>query len=113
MKTHLTKHNQPFKSTCSAHLRILKWYPYYLITIVALSQVIALSQIMMDPYLRTIVGLRDIIEKDFIHFGHRFRSRLGPCAVGVASRSGLHFGYHNTEKSNEVSLVFLQVSTDE
>eukprot|EP00744_Colponema_vietnamica_P006705 GILI01009722.1.p1 GENE.GILI01009722.1~~GILI01009722.1.p1 ORF type:complete len:1153 (+),score=228.33 GILI01009722.1:282-3740(+) len=39
------------------------------------SQVCALSQIMLDPYFRTIEGFCVLIEKDFISFGHQFRLR--------------------------------------
>lgn len=41
------------------------------------SQLSALSQIMLDPYFRTIDGLIVLIEKDWLSFGHMFRLRSG------------------------------------
>lgn len=41
------------------------------------SQVSALSQIMLDPYFRTIEGFITVIEKDWLSFGHMFRLRSG------------------------------------
>mmetsp|Transcript_2955 Transcript_2955/g.4347 ORF Transcript_2955/g.4347 Transcript_2955/m.4347 type:complete len:1068 (+) Transcript_2955:24-3227(+) len=41
------------------------------------SQVCALSQIIMDPFYRTIDGLIILIEKDWFSFGHKFKERLG------------------------------------
>ena len=37
------------------------------------SQLMALAQLLLDPYYRTIIGLRDLIAKEFVWFGHRFR----------------------------------------
>lgn len=41
------------------------------------SQLCALAQVLIDPYFRTIDGLKVLIEKDFIQFGHQFRTRNG------------------------------------
>lgn len=41
------------------------------------SQLSALSQIMLDPYYRTIEGFIVLIEKDWISFGHMFQTRSG------------------------------------
>ena len=41
------------------------------------SQVTAFSQILIDPYYRTIRGYMTLIEKDFLSFGHQFRFRNG------------------------------------
>ncbi|CUF93018.1 myotubularin domain-containing protein, putative [Bodo saltans] len=40
------------------------------------SQVSALSQLLLDPHYRTVSGFVDLIEKDFVAFGHPFRRRL-------------------------------------
>ncbi|KJE88465.1 Mtmr2 protein [Capsaspora owczarzaki ATCC 30864] len=40
-------------------------------------QLVTLAQIMMDPYYRTIQGFRILIEKDWLHFGHKFADRCG------------------------------------
>ena len=41
------------------------------------SQIMALIQIFIDPYFRTIDGFIHLIEKEFINFGHKFADRLG------------------------------------
>ena len=50
------------------------------------SQVTAFSQLLIDPYFRTIKGYMTLIEKDFVSFGHQFRYRNG---------------YYSKEESNE------------
>ncbi|KAI9596517.1 protein-tyrosine phosphatase-like protein [Syncephalis fuscata] len=39
------------------------------------TQLAALAQIMIDPYFRTLKGLRVLIEKDWLQFGHPFHAR--------------------------------------
>ncbi|KAF2834751.1 protein phosphatase [Patellaria atrata CBS 101060] len=41
------------------------------------SQLSALSQLMLDPYYRTIDGFIILVEKDWLSFGHMFRHRSG------------------------------------
>ncbi|KAH6719921.1 protein-tyrosine phosphatase-like protein [Leptodontidium sp. MPI-SDFR-AT-0119] len=41
------------------------------------SQLSALSQIMLDPYFRTIDGFIVLVEKDWLAFGHMFQHRSG------------------------------------
>lgn len=38
-------------------------------------QLTSLSQVILDPYYRTFEGLRVLIDKDWIHFGHPFKTR--------------------------------------
>ena len=44
------------------------------------SQLTAFSQLLIDPYFRTIKGYMTLIEKDFLSFGHQFRLRNGYCS---------------------------------
>lgn len=41
------------------------------------SQVLSLTQILLDPYFRTIEGFMVLIEKDWVNFGHQFALRCG------------------------------------
>ena len=41
------------------------------------SQLTAFSQLLIDPYYRTIKGYMTLIEKDFLSFGHQFKYRNG------------------------------------
>ena len=41
------------------------------------SQLTAFSQLLVDPYFRTIKGYMTLIEKDFLSFGHQFKIRNG------------------------------------
>ena len=50
------------------------------------SQLTAFSQLLVDPYFRTIRGYMTLIEKDFLTFGHQFRLRNG---------------YYSKEENNE------------
>ncbi|KAH7315907.1 hypothetical protein KP509_21G070100 [Ceratopteris richardii] len=41
------------------------------------SQIVALAELMLDPYYRTFRGFQALIEKDWLAFGHPFADRLG------------------------------------
>ena len=42
------------------------------------SQTCAVAQLLLDPYYRTIQGYQALIEKDWLHFGHKFTGALLP-----------------------------------
>ena len=56
------------------------------------SQVVALTQLLLDPYFRTIDGFRVLIEKDWRSFGHPFQLRQS----------------HGEKEDNQQSPIFLQ-----
>lgn len=55
------------------------------------SQLCAIAQLLLDPYYRTIVGFRALIEKDFCSFGHLFDSRLRSALTDERSPIFLQF----------------------
>uniref|UniRef100_A0A1I7XJE2 phosphatidylinositol-3,5-bisphosphate 3-phosphatase n=1 Tax=Heterorhabditis bacteriophora TaxID=37862 RepID=A0A1I7XJE2_HETBA len=60
------------------------------------SQTVAIAQLLLDPFYRTIHGFQVLIEKDWLGFGHKFDDR---CA---------HIGALNDEAAKEVSPIFSQ-----
>nr|XP_022920445.1 myotubularin-related protein 3 [Onthophagus taurus]XP_022920446.1 myotubularin-related protein 3 [Onthophagus taurus]XP_022920447.1 myotubularin-related protein 3 [Onthophagus taurus] len=57
-------------------------------------QIVALGQLLLDPYYRTVNGFRILVEKEWLSFGHKFADRCGH-ATG-------------SEDQNERCPVFLQ-----
>lgn len=61
------------------------------------AQLVALAQMLLDPYYRTIRGFEQLIEKEWCSFGHRFEHRCG------------HLRHLDpTTDSNETSPIFMQ-----
>lgn len=56
------------------------------------AQLVSLSELLLDPYYRTIKGFRVLIEREWLEFGHKFADRCG----------------HGKDDLNERSPVFLQ-----
>jgi myotubularin-related protein 1/2 len=48
------------------------------------AQLSSLSQLLIEPYYRTLIGFIVLIEKDWIQFGHQFHLRFGHFDVNFA-----------------------------
>ena len=57
------------------------------------AQLSSLSQMLLDPFYRTINGFAILVEKDWLSFGHQF---------------GLRNGFAEKEKQDQASPIFLQ-----
>ena len=57
------------------------------------AQLSSLSQMLLDPFYRTINGFAVLVEKDWLSFGHQF---------------GLRNGFSEKEKQDQASPIFLQ-----
>eukprot|EP00929_Paragymnodinium_shiwhaense_P051145 TRINITY_DN25760_c0_g1_i1.p1 TRINITY_DN25760_c0_g1~~TRINITY_DN25760_c0_g1_i1.p1 ORF type:complete len:1115 (+),score=195.12 TRINITY_DN25760_c0_g1_i1:90-3434(+) len=61
------------------------------------SQIVSLTSLILDGHYRTIAGLADLIEKDWLQVGHKFKDRNG-----LATRAD------QVAKKHEASPIFLQ-----
>jgi myotubularin-related protein 6/7/8 len=51
------------------------------------AQLVALAQIMLDPFFRTIRGFCILVEKDWLYFGHKFGDRCSQAKAGTEEKS--------------------------
>jgi len=64
------------------------------------SQTVALAQLILDPFYRTIRGFEVLVEKDWLAFGFKFDDRCGHTASGSDG--------NESNGSKEVSPIFTQ-----
>ena len=74
------------------------------------SQVTALSQLLLDPYYRTMSGFSCLVEKDFMSFGHPFHLRCshGEGRDGASNASSANGGNSSMIDEGQISPIFLQ-----
>uniref|UniRef100_A0A915I8Y1 Myotubularin phosphatase domain-containing protein n=1 Tax=Romanomermis culicivorax TaxID=13658 RepID=A0A915I8Y1_ROMCU len=46
------------------------------------TQIVSLAKLMLDPYYRTMQGFKELLEREWIAFGHKFAERCGLLANG-------------------------------
>jgi hypothetical protein len=53
------------------------------------AQITALTQMLLDPFARTVRGFAIVVQKEWVSFGHKFGHRLGHCSkdAGNSERS--------------------------
>jgi myotubularin-related protein 1/2 len=74
------------------------------------SQVACLSQILLDPYYRTMAGFACLVEKDFMSFGHPLHTRCGhgEGRDGASNASSSNGGVGSSIDEGQISPIFLQ-----
>lgn len=74
------------------------------------SQVCAITELIIDPYYRTIHGFFVLIEKDWVHYGHQFAKRLNISEGGKKDRAPIFVQFldciHQISIQNPTALEF-------
>ena len=82
------------------------------------AQLSAISQILLDGYFRTIKGFCTLIDKEWIHMGHKFHDRIGVASKNFKVREFTRYQYHCNDvlgrgkESSFYSIFGLCPSTD-
>ncbi|CCG83204.1 Probable phosphoinositide 3-phosphatase [Taphrina deformans PYCC 5710] len=64
------------------------------------SQLCSLAELCLDPYYRTLDGFIDLVEKDWLSFGHRFAERSGHLA---SEKSFINNSNSSTDRETQAS----------
>ena len=65
------------------------------------AQLSAISQILLDGYFRTIKGFCTLIDKEWIHMGHKFHDRIGVASKNFKVRFRRPANYCNRYYCND------------
>lgn len=77
------------------------------------AQIVSLAKLMLDPYYRSMQGFKELIEAEWICFGHKFGERSGLVAGDINQRAPVFLQWldcvHYLYKSNQCAFEFNDV----
>uniref|UniRef100_A0A915KHZ2 Myotubularin phosphatase domain-containing protein n=1 Tax=Romanomermis culicivorax TaxID=13658 RepID=A0A915KHZ2_ROMCU len=77
------------------------------------TQIISLAKLMLDPYYRTMAGFKELIEREWIAFGHKFGERTGLLAGDTSQRAPIFLQWldcvRHIHKANPCSFEFNEI----